>query len=1104
VKTGIVLGNEETGFIVVGLAPGKHLARIIAWDCCGNETVHEVEITIVDNIPPVPVCDQHTVVSMTSSASPSDDYVCINASTFDDGSYDNCNDVWFKVIRMEDLLGTVNGSTRNNTVACGVLNGDDDLSRSGIQKYFDDEVCFCCADVGDTVTVVFRVFDVDPGVGPVSPAVMERGRLKGRFTDCMVQVEVQNKSIPQVVAPDDVVVTCSFWFDVEALEDPNDATFGRVVTDINARQKIKTNDVLCERLCEDIVTHYLTWQPGRGVPAVSTLMCQYVEELYDPAHPEEVHSLVWGYDGFVYGACGAQPVIRVNDQRECGQGLITRTVEVRVNGQTYRDQQQIWVVDCDPFYIDPENCTSTLDDIEWPNGCRETIEMEGCGADLDPSNPLLGKPEIVGGADDQCAFVAIDWTDDTIVVEDEACFKVIRDWRVIDWCQWDPDVDLQYGYVHPHPGEWHFRQIILVRDHNAPEVSCSVGECEPLTYRDTVINGERYCVGHVELRASAEDECSPTDWLVYDYKIDLFNDGTGKYGSYDVYVGKAVPGERASEFDNPWADDEMDPTNASGTYPVGEHMIQWFVEDGCGNVGVCTLLFEVRDCKEPTPYCETGIVTVVMPASGTIEVWAKDLDAGSFDNCTAQEDLKFYFNGDPNQQSIVITCDTFEAHGASDRVQVVVEMWVEDEAGNTDYCETTIEVQDNQDVCPDPGSLVTTVIEATNGEDEEGDTRVMLKQGGTMMMDGYTSIPGVYQFAQGGMTFPVEIEAENGSDVLTEVSTRDIIAIQKYLLGLIQLKGYQYIAADVTNDQRITGRDIVQLRNVILGRSRKFPNNSSWRFALAGSVDEDEVSYKKVFGDWVERGRVDRAGTEVRLKAIKIGNVDDYMRIEGSGTRGMSEVVLEIESGELGAGIGEIAVRGVGVEDMSGLQLTLRYDREVMKYVGIEGEMMEIGSESIHEVEPGVLLVSYARGEERLRDGGVMFRLKFEMKEGVRVEEGLLSLGSGYLSNEGYDESLAIRGVRLRYVEGGYALYQNVPNPFEKETVIEYRLPEAMPVTLTVYEVSGKVVLLKEMEGQAGLNKVVLKREELGESGVLYYQLDAKDFTATRKMILMK
>jgi len=344
----------------------------------------------------------------------------------------------------------------------------------------------------------------------------------------------------------------------------------------------------------------------------------------------------------------------------------------------------------------------------------------------------------------------------------------------------------------------------------------------------------------------------------------------------------------------------------------------------------------------------------------------------------------------------------------------------------------------------------------------------------------------VYQFAQGGMTFPVEIEAENG------------------LLGLIQLKGYQYIAADVTNDQRITGRDIVQLRNVILGRSRKFPNNSSWRFALAGSVDEDEVSYKKVFGDWVERGRVDRAGTEVRLKAIKIGNVDDYMRIEGSGTRGMSEVVLEIESGELGAGIGEIAVRGVGVEDMSGLQLTLRYDREVMKYVGIEGEMMEIGSESIHEVEPGVLLVSYARGEERLRDGGVMFRLKFEMKEGVRVEEGLLSLGSGYLSNEGYDESLAIRGVRLRYVEGGYALYQNVPNPFEKETVIEYRLPEAMPVTLTVYEVSGKVVLLKEMEGQAGLNKVVLKREELGESGVLYYQLDAKDFTATRKMILMK
>ena len=95
--------------------------------------------------------------------------------------------------------------------------------------------------------------------------------------------------------------------------------------------------------------------------------------------------------------------------------------------------------------------------------------------------------------------------------------------------------------------------------------------------------------------------------------------------------------------DSPFADDDHNPFDASGTYPIGIHKIKWFVEDGCGNVGVCESLFEIKDCKAPTPYCLTGVITVPMPASGCVEIWAKDLDHGSYDNCTAKENLKFYF-----------------------------------------------------------------------------------------------------------------------------------------------------------------------------------------------------------------------------------------------------------------------------------------------------------------------------------------------------------------------------------------------------------------------------------------------------------------------------
>jgi hypothetical protein len=194
---------------------------------------------------------------------------------------------------------------------------------------------------------------------------------------------------------------------------------------------------------------------------------------------------------------------------------------------------------------------------------------------------------------------------------------------------------------------------------------------------------------------------------------------------------------------NPYADDEGSSLCASGTYPVGLHTIYWFIEDGCGNVIKHVESFEVLDCKQPTPYCKTGIITVVMPATGEICVWASDLDDGSSDNCTERENLKFYFNGDPNMTSYCVNCDTFEARGADDKILIDVEVWVEDEEGNTDYCITTIEFQDNLDTCDNSGSIITGDVEnALMGERVEG-VEVILNSG---LQTEFTDADGIYVF----------------------------------------------------------------------------------------------------------------------------------------------------------------------------------------------------------------------------------------------------------------------------------------------------------------------------------------------------------------------
>ncbi|MBK9632654.1 MAG: hypothetical protein IPO62_16635 [Saprospiraceae bacterium] len=66
----------------------------------------------------------------------------------------------------------------------------------------------------------------------------------------MVEVDVQNKAVPTVIAPPNIVVSCWFWFDINNLTNPNDETFGKVVTDLTLRRKVVTKDLVCRKYCE--------------------------------------------------------------------------------------------------------------------------------------------------------------------------------------------------------------------------------------------------------------------------------------------------------------------------------------------------------------------------------------------------------------------------------------------------------------------------------------------------------------------------------------------------------------------------------------------------------------------------------------------------------------------------------------------------------------------------------------------------------------------------------------------------------------------------------------------------------------------------------------
>ena len=93
-------------------------------------------------------------------------------------------------------------------------------------------------------------------------------------------------------------------------------------------------------------------------------------------------------------------------------------------------------------------------------------------------------------------------------------------------------------------------------------------------------------------------------------------------------------------------------------------------------------------------------------------------------------------------------------------------------------------------------------------------------------------------------------------------------------------------------------------------------------------------------------------------------------------------------------------------------------------------------------------------------------------------------------------------------------LLPNYPNPFNPETWIPYRLTEDVFVTLTIYDGMGQVVRTIDVGYQVAAvyesrSKAIYwdGRNGLGEqvaSGVYFYHLSAGDYSATRRMVILK
>ncbi|MBK8555621.1 MAG: lamin tail domain-containing protein [Lewinellaceae bacterium] len=793
-------------------------------DDCGNSTVCTFNLTVEDQTPPVVACDQFTQVSLGLNGES-----FVYAETFDDGSYDNCANVNFKVRRMD-----ANGCDPNNA--------------------FDDQVKFCCEDVGDTIIVVLRVYDVPVNTGEVSLTYQEV-----HSNDCMVQVFVSDKIKPVCTPPANTTVSCENF-------DPSLWAYGNATPVDNC-----CLDDTKEYLGQIGLTHTVNYSQFDTLCNKGTIVRTFrAFDCYGNSS-QCTQRIVVNYEQDYYVKFPNDVIVtECNGSGNYGEPIFFGE-DCELLGVSYQDEI---------FTVVPDACFKIERSWTIINWCTYNPNLP-CTVVPNPNpNAISSHPSNLPGPIVSAPGIPAPWA--PTVVKINPTDAQATNYSVF----WSANANC-----------YQYKQIIKIIDTEKPVLDCNaipIALCDQTTndplfwnnaaWWDPIVGSHDLCENDADISIVGTDSCSGANITIrYLLYLDMDGDGTMEtvvsstnppapgtvnYGNagnpnfsggtpipfdnrpvptnqkYQFNVQSTVSGNLRTAFLK-WNTQQQPNAYVSPKLPYGNHKIKWIATDGCGNETVCERQIQVKDCKKPTVVCLNGLSVNIMP-TGMIQLWASDFLQYGEDNCTPANMLQFAVvesdestgtfpldaQGNP-QLSVTFDCSEVGTQA--------VQLWAIDLAGNADFCETYVIVQDNNNNC---GAAPISVAGALATEQMEGVEEASVHLSGT-----HPALPPISMFDmsdnQGGFLFSNALPIASNftlaplkdDNPLNGVTTYDLVLISKHILGLQPLDTpYKMIAADANKSNSITTFDIVELRKLILGIYPSLPLNTSWRF-----VDRDYV-----------------------------------------------------------------------------------------------------------------------------------------------------------------------------------------------------------------------------------------------------------------------
>lgn len=1059
---------------------GQTELRYVATDLCGNTGSCTTVLAVWDKIPPLASCDSLVTTSLQDNG-----MLLLEAFHLNKQSSDLCAPIAFK-------------ARRKTAGSCG-----------GPPPKFDDDVLLCCKDIGDTVDIILRVYDV-----PVPADTVSASFAAGQFADCTARVLVVDNPGAKCTAPPNVTVTCKDF-------DPTLKAYGTMLS-----ASCKVDSVLLE-----IDSSKFNWGCAKG-------------------------ELVRNY----------------------------RTFSKKVPGGVC--SQKITAEYTQDYYV------------RFPDDYLVTSCTAGGNA--------YGEPILYGK---DCENMSVLFSDDVFTVVPDACYKIERTWKIINWCTYIstlplttvPNPSPNSSTNHPSnrigpivsassdsittPSDWaatkvsitpgapetdfstywslntngyQYKQIIKVVDQQKPVISYCPGS--DVTFGDQTGNDELFwnqnyfwdaaIMSHnmreapVNLSTTASDACSGSN-VTIQYQLFLDLDGNG---SQETVVSSGnLPAVGTVNFNNannpnftggtPFTFDSRSlPANAKYGFalqtliqggkkvakvawntpsqplnyvtpqlPYGQHRIKWFVTDVCGNETICDYQFRVIAGALPSMTCDTSFQLIISPKNFAALPLSTALPP-VLDYVTPSPKVQFGIRKKGAGTGFPVNALSV-SYGCTEIGERMVEIWARDSAGNTSNCAMTINIIDPDNNCNNVAPKQIGGI--VRNEVQKGVADVIMR----LQSPALASTPTIWTDTSGRYLYSSTIPAGSGYEVtpsketspLNGVTTYDLVLISKHILGLESLSSpYRLIAADANKSNSITTFDIVELRKLILGVYSILPDNKAWRFVPKSFVFPDQANpFKTFFPEKISVPQIFEDSLTQNFVAIKIGDVN---------LSAVTNALTGAEDRNGATAFFEAQNRVVREEDVFTLDIrppeALLGYQFTLEHPGLELIDLQPGpglNADHFGLFPGALTVSCDL------PGQSGFAATFKALQSGPLSQ-MLHFSDRITRSEAYQPSASavsfplVSPLALRLGGGataGFELYQNQPNPFSDATIIGFYLPEAVTVALSVYDQTGQLVYSKSGNYTPGFQSIRLEKSVL-PPGVLYYRVETPTDSAVRKMVRVR